>query len=108
MASYLHCGTCRRAFDASAGATCPSCAPAPASPDSLATATAALAAALAGATPAERAQVADALARALGIVPAPAAPLPVRAGFDVVARPSLVEILRRRVRRVRRMLAAFA
>src|SRR5688500_9213662 len=105
MGSYLHCGVCRRAFDAAAGATCPSCTPVRTPADRIAAAAQELAAALAGAAPAERAAVAEALGRALGIAPTPPLPpeptLPVRTGWEVVERRSIVETLRRRVRETR-------
>jgi hypothetical protein len=74
MASYQHCEACKRAYDRAATPSCPACGQSLATAsaaDRIAAATAQLAAALADVSERDRAALVEALARALGVAPAP-------------------------------------
>jgi hypothetical protein len=95
MAHYVHCAACRRAFDAAAGARCPSC-PTPLSPPGLLER---LAAASDAELEALRAAIDARLPRAAQLVmvpPTPARPAPLLARAVALAE-RLVSPLRRRL-----------
>ena len=95
MARYLHCGACKRAFDATVTPSCPACGQSRAAAPSVAAAVEQLAAAVAAAGPDERAALVAGLARALGVTPAPAerSVLPVPAPRPAPT-PSRITVLR--------------
>jgi hypothetical protein len=114
MASYQHCEACKRAYDRAATPSCPACGQSlvtASAADRIAAATEQLAAALADVSERDRAALVAALARALGVAPAPVerAPVPVQRVLPAPSRTARWRpLLGDLVARLTRPMRAFA